>query len=142
MDVGVYYNNMGSYSYKWSNKIAPNVRERDDHICQNCGKTDEEHCLENGVSLHVHHIVRKSYFESVAESTNVNGQHMMEVANKPANLVTLCASCHKGKIEREGEGCLSVEEQCELLGLEHPLDEIEMSEEIERRLRNKLRYDG
>jgi N6-L-threonylcarbamoyladenine synthase len=64
-----------------------NVRQyilhRDNYCCRNCGAKPTE---KNHVKLHVHHI----------ESRKTGG-------NRPANLVTLCETCHKayheGKIE-------------------------------------------
>lgn len=51
------------------------ILKRDGHACRYCG--DDE------TQLHVHHIEPYDEFET-------DGQ-----ANKPENLITLCASCHR-----------------------------------------------
>lgn len=76
----------GSYGESWYVN-RPKVLERDDHECQNCGKTKEE----LGQEPDVHHIKPFRQFEEAEE------------ANKMENLIALCPQCHKlaehGKIE-------------------------------------------
>lgn len=54
------------------------ARARDNHTCQNCGKTEAE----LGKQLDVHHVVRFANFDDYRQ------------ANKLSNLVSLCHSCH------------------------------------------------
>lgn len=69
------------HPYSWSEwqKIAENVRKRDNHVCQLCNKTEKE----NGKKLSVHHII----------PYRIIGVHNME------NVITLCVGCHN-KVER------------------------------------------
>jgi 5-methylcytosine-specific restriction endonuclease McrA len=62
--------------------------ERDGFECQQCGLTHEEHKQRDDLfppnkGLHVHHIVPFRTFDDPEE------------ANRVANLVCLCASCHR-----------------------------------------------
>lgn len=54
-------------------------RERDNHTCQICGKTEEE----NGKALDVHHIKLYKSFDNPEEANNLD------------NLISLCHSCHR-----------------------------------------------
>lgn len=74
------------YGPDW-NKQKAAARKRDNYICQHCGK--QEH--RNSRALHVHHIVPFRTFGYVAGQ---NENH--KAANDLPNLVTLCASCHRG----------------------------------------------
>lgn len=68
-------------------RLAEQIRERDGHTCQRCGRTQDE----NGERLAVDHIRPWRSFDNKAE------------ANDPANLVSLCKKCHghkTSKIER------------------------------------------
>lgn len=60
------------YPIEFNNILKESIRERDEHICQICGKSQ----LENGKKLDVHHIDYDKY--------NLN----------PENLISLCMSCH------------------------------------------------
>jgi len=61
------------------------ARERDNHECQACGKTQEE----NGRELDVHHIT--PFREFVDDDGNAD----YEAANDLDNLISLCKSCHR-----------------------------------------------
>ncbi|MEK6222623.1 MAG: DUF1998 domain-containing protein, partial [Chloroflexota bacterium] len=73
---GLWTNDSSEYGPGWR-KITVAVRERDDFTCQNCGK------IEDGRAHDVHHKTPIRAFESTVE------------ANRFANLITLCASCHR-----------------------------------------------
>ena len=62
-------------------KLAESIRVRDGHICQRCGKTQEE----NVRRLCVDHVIPWRLFTDKAE------------ANDPKNLISLCTSCHSHK---------------------------------------------
>jgi len=64
------------YSPEFNNKLKEFIRERDNHICQKCGITQEEYIKKYNQKLHVHHI-------------NDNKKN-----NKLDNLLTLCIRCH------------------------------------------------
>lgn len=76
--------NGGSPNYYGSNWKAQRKRalERDGHICQVCGITNDEHKANFGDSLHVHHINPIRNFDKP------------EQGNFLENLITLCRSCH------------------------------------------------
>jgi len=57
--------------------------ERDNYKCRACGMSEEECIDEYGTSLSVHHVIPFREFDST------------EQANKLANLVTACSSCHR-----------------------------------------------
>jgi hypothetical protein len=59
--------------------------DRDDHECQDCGRTDAEHREQDSGGLHVHHVTKLREFEDTSE------------ANRLSNLVTLCRSCHSDR---------------------------------------------
>ena len=65
-----------AYAPEWK-RIARSVRQRAQHMCQRCGASRV------GPSLHVHHIDRDKF------------------NNELANLVALCAPCHR-KVEYDG----------------------------------------
>lgn len=58
--------------------------ERDSYTCTECGKTNEEHIIENGNSLHVHHIIPHQFFKE-----DNPAQHEL------SNLKTVCNKCHR-----------------------------------------------
>ena len=64
------------YPVAWTEKFKEQIRTRDNHTCQNCGMTEEEHILVVGTVLHVHHI-------------DYNKQNCKE-----SNLITTCKSCN------------------------------------------------
>lgn len=69
-------NNQNDYGSEW-NRYKDLIRKRDNFTCQNCGKLEENN------SHHIHHKKPIKLFDSIEE------------ANKPSNLVTLCAKCHR-----------------------------------------------
>ena len=70
-----------AYGPAWREK-RKRVLERDNHACQSCTMTDEEHHEEYGRSLDIHHIKPIKAFDELEEA------HRIE------NLVTLCTPCH------------------------------------------------
>lgn len=64
------------YASNWTEMLRESIRERDNRICQLCGKTEEEEIIGNGCGLSVHHV---DY-----DKQNCNED----------NLITLCNSCH------------------------------------------------
>lgn len=77
------------YGKNWPDKRKETL-ERDDYICQECGKEED---------LHVHHKIPLRVFVN-------NG--IREKANRLSNLITLCSSCHrKIEIERYGKKVLA-----------------------------------
>lgn len=75
------------YGMNWKEQRRKS-RERDNHICQVCGVT------EDGMAHHVHHITPFRIF----------GLGRYKEANDLSNLITLCPNCHKkadiGEISR------------------------------------------
>ena len=65
-----------SKSFYWR-KIAAEVRERDGHICNLCGKTPKH-------QVDVHHIIPARLFGTDYEA-----------ANQKTNLISLCRACHR-----------------------------------------------
>ena len=55
------------------------VLERDGYECRFCGMSEEEHKLEHGKGLSIHHIIKAR-----------NGG-----SSEPENLITVCTGCHK-----------------------------------------------
>lgn len=68
--------------------------ERDNHICQRCGMTEDG----NGRSLSVHHIIPFREF----------GIERYEEANKLENLISLCRICHT-VVENNKTTCIPLE---------------------------------
>ena len=60
------------YPFEFDNKLKELIRERDEYICQLCGKTQKE----NGRKLDIHHI------DYVKKNLN------------PINLISLCRNCN------------------------------------------------
>lgn len=73
------------------NAIARSIRKRDGEQCVRCSMTNAAHRAWCGKQLEVHHMIPFHNFTDYRR------------ANKPANLVTLCISCHR-KAEAEIEG--------------------------------------
>lgn len=59
-------------------RLADSIRDRDNHKCRSCGKSESE----NRRRLDVHHIVPRRECLS------------LEIANHPDNLISLCDECH------------------------------------------------
>lgn len=78
------------YGPSWTTQRAK-IRQRDNHTCVLCGIEGKG----KGRALDVHHITRRAFF-GYTPGKNLNYLW----ANHPANLVTLCQSCH-GKVERD-----------------------------------------
>jgi len=70
------------YSTDWTETLKRAIRERDNYICQLCGKTQIEELEKIEQKLTVHHI------DYDKQNSNLN------------NLITLCASCN-GKVNRD-----------------------------------------
>ena len=87
------------YGPNWR-KQRQKVLERDNHICQLCGKK------ENTRELDVHHKkpFRKFEVDDVNKDADVIERFDWESANRMSNLISLCQSCHR-KIE-EGTASL------------------------------------
>jgi len=66
-------------------RLAEEIRERDGYRCRRCGKHQDD----EGTRLSVDHIIPFRSFDDAAE------------ANAPANLVSLCRSCHAKKARAE-----------------------------------------
>jgi 5-methylcytosine-specific restriction endonuclease McrA len=64
------------YSLEWIGELKKKIRTRDNHICQNCGMTEEEHIKKYNRVLDVHHI-------------DYNKQNCKEI-----NLITTCSICN------------------------------------------------
>ena len=64
------------YSYKFNRELREQIRNRDNHICQNCGMTEKEHLIVRGRILDVHHV-------------DYNKQNCKE-----DNLITVCCWCN------------------------------------------------
>lgn len=75
------------YGPEWS-EISEAVRNRDQHRCQDCGMSEREHINRYGRKNPVHHITPFRAFEN-------GGDVDYAAANKRANLITLCDSCHR-----------------------------------------------
>ena len=64
------------YPPTWTSELEVEIRDRDNHECQNCGMTEEEHLIVYGFNLDVHHI----------DSDKMNCDKN--------NLISLCKHCH------------------------------------------------
>lgn len=64
------------YPAKFNKQLKLHIRERDNHICQNCGMTEEEHLIKYQKPLEVHHI-------------NYDKNNCYE-----SNLITVCKHCN------------------------------------------------
>jgi hypothetical protein len=64
------------YAPEFNENLKEIIRNRDNHICQNCGMTEEEHLIVMGTVLIIHHI-------------DYNKQNSEE-----NNLITVCNSCN------------------------------------------------
>jgi 5-methylcytosine-specific restriction endonuclease McrA len=64
------------YYSNWTETLRDSIRQRDNHKCQCCGMTQEEHLEKYNDKLNVHHI---DYNKNNCEESN---------------LITLCYKCH------------------------------------------------
>lgn len=75
-EAGNWNNTPNHYGAGWK-KLSEKVRARDDFTCQNCG------IMETDKAFHVHHKIPFKQFVNRYD------------ANKEANLITLCPTCHR-----------------------------------------------
>lgn len=73
------------YGPNWYEQRAK-ARDRDQHLCQNCGKTE----FDNGRALDVHHLRPFRLFKYIPGQND----HYLQ-ANDLANLQSLCSTCHR-----------------------------------------------
>ncbi len=64
------------YGIEFNNQLREEIRERDGHVCQFCGRTSKQNMKDFGCMLHIHHI---DYDKNKTIKSN---------------LITLCKSCH------------------------------------------------
>lgn len=77
-----------SYGGFWQKQRKKRL-ERDGYECVICKKSNEQHKIEHGKGLDVHHITKAREFLREDGSLNQDRAHRME------NLITLCIGCHK-----------------------------------------------
>ena len=73
------------YGPGWTPAKRREIRERDDHTCQNpaCSVTQDGHLAQYDQKLHVHHLIKARDIDDAEER------------NAPENLITLCRDCHR-----------------------------------------------
>lgn len=71
------------YGRGWTETKRKRVRERDGHICQSCGMSQQQSVAHSGRKLDVHHIIPARQFDDPSRR------------NATQNLVTLCRECHR-----------------------------------------------
>jgi uncharacterized protein YjcR len=73
------------YGPGWNDRKKRQVRERDNHTCQdpNCSVSQSEHLNQRGEKLHVHHLRKARDVDDA------------ELRNAAENLITLCRDCHQ-----------------------------------------------
>jgi DEAD/DEAH box helicase domain-containing protein len=81
-DANLWTNDINKYGPNWK-RISEVIRARDYYRCQNCGAAESERAHD------VHH---KTPFRAFRDE---NGKIMLERANHPENLITLCHTCHR-----------------------------------------------
>lgn len=94
------------YGSNWGS-VSSSVRERDECECVNCGVSNEDHTVEYGRSLDVHHVYKlREFVDLTADELTMLDEGSMSVwleeyvesqvqkANHPSNLITLCRACH------------------------------------------------
>jgi 5-methylcytosine-specific restriction endonuclease McrA len=64
------------YSQNFTSELKESIRQRDNYKCQNCGITEEEYLIIQGINLSIHHI---DYDKMNCEETN---------------LITVCNQCN------------------------------------------------
>ena len=79
----LYNGGPANYGVGWDDEKKEAVRERDNHSCQICGQSQEEHLEACGKRLNVHHITPAKNFGDP------------ERRNAMDNLITLCLPCHR-----------------------------------------------
>lgn len=57
------------YPFEFNDVLKGEIRKRDEHTCQCCGMTEEEHLIVYGIPLHVHHI---DYDKKNCDKNNLN----------------------------------------------------------------------
>jgi len=74
-----------AYGPGWDPSKRRQVRERDDHTCQDpaCSVTQDDHLNQYDEKLHVHHLIKARDIDDPEER------------NAPENLITLCRDCHR-----------------------------------------------
>jgi 5-methylcytosine-specific restriction endonuclease McrA len=80
-------NNRISYGGYWEKQRKKRLK-RDSHECVVCGKSNEQHKMDHGKGLDVHHITKARKFLREDGSIDEGKAHRLE------NLITLCISCH------------------------------------------------
>jgi hypothetical protein len=75
---------VSTYGPNWNSQRRCAL-QRDNHECQDCGLSREQHYEQYGTDLEVHHITPIRTFEDT------------EDANELENLVTLCTECHMSR---------------------------------------------
>jgi len=81
-EANLWTNDTNKYGPEWK-RISEVIRARDYYLCQNCG------VAEGGRAHDVHHKIPLRAFR------DENGNIMLERANHPENLITLCQPCHR-----------------------------------------------
>jgi DEAD/DEAH box helicase domain-containing protein len=81
-DASLWTNDPNRYGTEWK-QLCEWVRGRDQYRCQNCGLYEGERAHD------VHH---KIPFRAFRDDS---GKIMVEQANRPENLITLCHNCHQ-----------------------------------------------
>ena len=81
-DANLWTNDTNKYGPEWK-RTSEVVRARDHYRCQNCGVAEGERAHD------VHHKIPFRAFR------DENGKIMVERANHPENLITLCQPCHR-----------------------------------------------
>ena len=95
----------GQWVSRWTKKVLPEVCERQDFKCADCGYPD--------ASLEIHHVVPKHENPDLAFDVN--------------NVVALCKDCHKTRHKTQGwQGC----SQCNVTEIEVDLIEYIGEEEV------------
>lgn len=99
--AGLWTNSPNEYGPAWP-QIRDQVRQRDEYKCQSCG------AVEKGKQHDIHHkspfreIIRRGLGEigmaNLGKYVEIP-QELLDRANRPDNLVTLCHDCHK-KVEQ------------------------------------------
>ena len=96
------------YSHKFNNKLKNKIRIRDNHRCQNCGMTEEEHLMVYGRKLEIHHI---NYNKKDCEENNLIT--LCKKCNMKANNNRIHWECfYKNKMKGRESKCLKIKLYC------------------------------